>query len=339
MKNNKKHILNILVLVFITILVLYFSLKDDFQTTLNLIINSNKWWVLVGLLLMISYWFFRTISIYSITKKFKKDYSFKKAFKMVITTQFFHAITPFSTGGQPYEMYCMKKEKISMSNVTNITIQNFIVYQIALVFLGIIAFIANLYCNLFPNAVILKKLVLLGFIINTLVIVGLFALTFCKKIHNFIFKFIINLLYKLKIVKDKTQVMNKMQEGLEDFNKGAKKLLTEKKHFFGMILINLMALIILYSIPVIVLFSMGDYHSFTTSTAIVTSAYVMLIGSFVPIPGGSGGLEYGFVQFYGNFVGGSKLNAMMILWRFLTYYLGMIVGAITLSFSGKKDKK
>ena len=68
---------------------------------------------------------------------------------------------------------------------------------------------------------------------------------------------------------------------------------------------------------------------------IVTSAYVMLIGAFVPIPGGTGGLEYGFISFYGNFITGPSLNAIMLLWRFITYYFGMILGAIILGLRKK----
>ena len=63
----------------------------------------------------------------------------------------------------------------------------------------------------------------------------------------------------------------------------------------------------------------------------------MLIGSFVPIPGGSGGLEYGFVAFYGTFISGSLLSAVMLVWRFITYYFGMIIGA--LAFYIKKVKE
>ena len=58
----------------------------------------------------------------------------------------------------------------------------------------------------------------------------------------------------------------------------------------------------------------------------------MLIGSFVPIPGGTGGLEYGFIKFYGFFIFGSTLSAVMIIWRFITYYFGLIVGGIAFNF-------
>ena len=62
----------------------------------------------------------------------------------------------------------------------------------------------------------------------------------------------------------------------------------------------------------------------------------MLIGSFVPIPGGTGGLEYGFTQFFGNFISSSKLMAIMLTWRFVTYYLGLFVGAIAVNIKTKE---
>ena len=70
--------------------------------------------------------------------------------------------------------------------------------------------------------------------------------------------------------------------------------------------------------------------------SIIASAHVMLIGSFIPIPGASGGLEYAFNQFYGVFISGSTLTLVMLMWRSLTYYLGVIVGALLLNIRKKR---
>ena len=82
---------------------------------------------------------------------------------------------------------------------------------------------------------------------------------------------------------------------------------------------------------------MGEFKLVNGFIAIIASAYVMLIGSYVPIPGGTGGLEFGFMMFYGNFITGSKLPALMLMWRFITYYFSMILGAIALNV--KKVKR
>ena len=82
---------------------------------------------------------------------------------------------------------------------------------------------------------------------------------------------------------------------------------------------------------------MGNFTAFTAGVSIVSCAYIMIIGSFVPIPGATGGIEFGFVQFFGNFITGSKLSAMMLVWRFITYYFSLILGAIALNI--KKVRK
>ena len=82
---------------------------------------------------------------------------------------------------------------------------------------------------------------------------------------------------------------------------------------------------------------MGIYD-INLGISIITTAYIMVSGSFIPLPGGTGGLEYSFVSFFGNFITGSKLTALMIIWRFITYYLGMIIGGVMLNI-GKKEKE
>ena len=114
-------------------------------------------------------------------------------------------------------------------------------------------------------------------------------------------------------------------------------LFKDKFSFFIMILLEFFALISLYLVPFALFCGIGIY-SINSLTCILIMAYVMLIGSFVPIPGGTGGLEYGFITFFGMVIKGSSLNAIMLLWRFITYYFGMILGAIILNFKKEKTK-
>ena len=161
--------------------------------------------------------------------------------------------------------------------------------------------------------------------------------SFGKKLNKVLINIGITILTKLHIVKDRQKQLDKWNEKINNFHESASVLLKHKKYFIKTIIYNFIALICLYLIPLIVLFSFGKYHNINVYETIVTSAYVMLIGSFVPIPGGSGGLEYGFVAFYGTFISGSLLSAVMLVWRFITYYFGMIIGAI--AFYIKKVKE
>lgn len=338
MKNNKK-IFNVIILLVATILVLYFMLKDNFEAIIHEIVNINPIFLILSIVLIFGYWFFKTIILFDISKTFKQDYTFKRAFRIQILTHFFNAITPFASGGQPFQLYSLKKDGFNYNDGTNIVMQEFIIYQLSLVTLGIIAIIYNAIFVLFPEVKLLEYLVTLGFIINFFVIVILFVLAYFKKVDQFLVKISINLLIKFHIVKKskKEDTLQKWDEHIERFNIGAHKLTENKARFIKLYLISLIALILLYLIPCILLYGMGDFTSITPINSVIACAYVMLIGSFVPIPGGTGGLEYGFIAFYGNFITGPVLSALMLIWRVITYYFGLILGAILVNIRRKQE--
>ena len=339
MKKNKiKYIFNFLLIAIVLSIVLYFSLKDNYQEIISTILKMNYIWIFVAILALIIYRLCASLGHYYIIKANNGKVSYLKCFQINLMILFFHGITPFAGGGQPMEIYFLHKEGIPVTKATNITLQNFIVYQIALVLLGLISIGANNIFHIFKDASILKQLVTVGFIINTLVIIGLFIIAFGKKINKWIVNHLISLLGKLKIIKNKEKSTEKWNEYINNFHNGAKLLVSNKKEFIKMILYAFLALVCLYITPVVLLYSTGDYTSFNALLSIVSCSYVMLIGSFVPIPGGTGGLEYGFIQFYGNFVTGSTLNVIMILWRFVTYYFGMIVGAVAVNIKEGEHK-
>ncbi|MBR3198585.1 MAG: flippase-like domain-containing protein [Bacilli bacterium] len=333
MKKNKK---NLLIIFILSILVLYLSFKDDFATKVKYLISFDFKWLILAFILIIMYWILKGLVLYYCTQKLKKEYTKKKGIHLMITTQFFHAITPFSTGGQPWQIYKLKKEGLTLGESTNIVIEDFIVYQIALVFLGVVAVISNKLFNILPKNNALGHLVTIGFIINLLVIVGLFIVAFSKKWNKKIIDGLVKILYKLRIIKDKEKLLKKSESFITNFHKSAEILFESKTNFIKIIFLNFIALILLYLIPYALIKGLNiDINPFKV---VVTSAYVMLVGSMVPIPGGTGGLEYSFVSFFGSFIKGSKLSIIMIVWRLITYYFGITVGIITLNINKEAIK-
>lgn len=336
MHKTIKKIESFLLIFIFTVIVLYFSLKDNYEKILHQIVNINPFYLVLAFFLIICYWIFKAIVMRITVRKFKETFTFREALRLVLETNFFHAVTPFASGGQPYEIYSLKRSKLKVTEATNVSIQNFIVYQIALVFLGSVAVLCNAYLHIFPNNRFLRYLVTVGFIANLAVIVILFLISFTKKLNRMLVDFVIKVLNKVKLVKDKEKTIQKFERYLTDFNEGAKILVKDKKSFLFMIFCNFVALLFFYLIPLILLYGIGDTTSMRPYECVIASAYIMMVGSFVPIPGGTGGLEYAFVTFYSTFITGPILNAIMLLWRFITYYFGMIVGAITLNLKRKK---
>lgn len=320
---------NFIVLALITVIIMIFSLKDDFDEILKILTQVNVLWIIVAICLVFTYWGFRAVSIIIFAKKFNNNYQSKDGMKLVIATQFFNAITPFASGGQPFQVYMLRKNKLKMNEAISVVAVNFICYQIALVLIGILAILSNSIFHVFNKVTLLQHLVTLGFSVNVVVTIITLTLVFSKKINKGIAKFCINLLNKIKVIKNKDETIKKINDKLSEFNKSGKILINNKKDYIIGIIYNIISIISLYLVPVAVIFSIGNYTSINAFQAVVCSSYTMMIGSFVPLPGGTGGIEFGFLNFFGQYLTGLILKTLMLLWRFFTYYFGMFIGAIT----------
>lgn len=330
--NNIKK--NAIFLFVVTIIILIVLLKDNFGQIINALSSMDYKFIAIAVLFFFFYIFLKSIANY-ITINNKNKVTLKEAFKHNLIVQFFNGITPFSTGGQPMEIYMLTEHNIKPVEATNISIQNFIFYQIALVLYGILAVGYNYFFGIFPNSPFLRELVLLGFVINTLVAVFLLTILISKKLTKNIGDFFINIFFKIKIIKDKEKIQNKIYNKLDEFHESATLIRKRKGLFATGVFLNFLSLTCLYIIPIFIVFSLHDYTSLNIADTITASAYTLLVSSFVPIPGASGGVEYSFLQFFGNFLGQNVLPAILIVWRFITYYLGMIIGALAFSFEKK----
>ncbi|MFA5696045.1 MAG: lysylphosphatidylglycerol synthase transmembrane domain-containing protein [Bacilli bacterium] len=317
---------NIIFLVIIALFVSFLILKDNFNNIIDLISKMNIWWFLVAIVFIFIYWLIQTLSLKVLADK---KVSFFSLFKSTIICNFFSAITPFATGGQPFQIYFLKKKKISLGEATNLVVFQSLFYQIGLVLIGTVAIIINYFFHIFPSNDLLKKLVIIGYLINVFVIILLIIVSTGKKTSSFLADKIVKFLCKIKIIKNKEKTYEKIHKTLTKFYESSKVLKGNKKDVIKGILYNFIAFIFLYITPYFIALSLG-VHDLSIINTIVAVSYVMLIGAFVPIPGGTGGIEFAFLNFFGYFVIGTSLAAILLLWRFISYYLAIIIGSIVL---------
>ena len=333
----KKFRLNIFIIVIISFVVIFFSLKDNFSDKLNYITNLNPLILIIAFLFMFLNILFQSLSLYNFVKKIKPEYKLKNALFLTTAGLFFNGITPFSSGGQPFQVYLLKKDDVKVSDSTNILLQNFLTYQISLVLIGTIAIIINSAVEIFPPENLLKNAVIIGYIVNLFVLFLIFFFSYAKKFNTNFFNKISNFIFKFKFIKNKEKLKKQFNESIDNFYNGTVNLKNNLKNFIISFLYNTLSLICLYIVPLFVFYAMGELESLNLLESLVASGYTYLIGSFVPIPGGSGGLEYSFIDFFKVFRAGNFLSAAMLIWRFITYYFGMFLGAISLMLYKKEE--
>ena len=335
MKHKKLYMFVIFIL---TIFMLWYLLKDHYIEIWGVIKNANYLYIGIAILMYIIYLFFDVLVYYHITKLYKDGITIWYQMYVGIVGKFFSGITPLASGGQPMQIYELTKKGVSVSNGTNIAIQSYMVFQVSLMILATIAIIINKTIHLFKPVPILAGLTTIGFIINFGILIILLCISFSKNFNRTIVKFFINILSKLKIVKDKEESLKKWNERCDEYYKNAQVLIQHKRVLFKSIMFEIASLVIGYMIPLVLAYALGFGNNIAWYATLSASSYIFIMGCYVPIPGATGGMEYAFTGFFGNFVFGYQLNTFVVIWRFITYYLPVIAGAIFFNINHNRKK-
>ncbi len=326
MKNKK---LNLSLLILALSLVLYFTLKDNFSSIMHELSKVNILIFALAIFVFILSLMIKSVSLQIFIKEHKKNYSFKSAFCLTLIGQFLNGITPFSTGGQPFQVYLLKKDGHRISDSTSAMVKDSIAYQVALLIMGIFSITLNLVLKTIPVNSSLTPLIIIGFLINIMVLLFLFMIIRMRKTTLSIINKLLLILNKIR-KKNTDQLKKRIEKGLDNFYNCYAELRKNKKQFIITVLTNVINLTLLYMIPYIIFKSLNT-NTFDIMRSIMLTSFVMLMGNFVPIPGATGGIEYGFIKFFGIFnTNISVISGAMLLWRFVTYFFGMLMGFIML---------
>ena len=73
---------------------------------------------------------------------------------------------------------------------------------------------------------------------------------------------------------------------------------------------------------------------------LITMGVLLYIGaSYTPLPGASGAQEGGFAVLFKGIFPDARLFVALLIWRFSTYYLNVIVGAVVATVSSIRGIK
>ncbi len=334
MKNLKR---NSIILFVISTIFIYFLVKNNFIETVRLIRSANALWILISFILFYLYVLLEAYVMQMIVVKHKKDYKFFDMFKLTVMAKFFNGITPFASGGQPLQVFELNKAGIKSTIGTMVVIQTFLVFQFTIIVLGIIAVISNILLNLFVFTPLMYWMIVIGFSLNIFVFLLVYTISYNYKTNQNIYKFITKIINKYKFIKNKEAKQLKLKNFFDEYYEGFKDLKTNKMFFIKIVIIEALALIALFIIPQCIFNALRIDHNLTLYVTTVISAYIFIVGSYIPIPGGTGGIEYSFLTFFKGFTTVGALTSSLILWRFVTYYSPVAIGGIVFNFFSKKD--
>ena len=257
----------------------------------------------------------------------KKEYQPKEARKIatrtVLVGKYYDNITPAAVGGQPFQIFYMRKHSwLSHGVSTSIPIFGMISIQIAFIIIAVFCF---LFGGIFKTNTALGVTALFGLLFYAFWPVMVAGVSFFPKATTRFLKFLVKILAKIKIIKRRNEVLEKVEAEAGEYAQSVKTILKTRGLFLKVIAISLVYNILIASIPFFVLTAFGGnvnfFECFAITIAVMSAIY------FIPTPGNSGAAEGTFFVVFSALSSGYVFWAML-LWRFFSYYIYIIMGPI-----------
>lgn len=335
---NKKNLWGILIVLAISAFVLYIDLKSTPFNQLIKAASNINWIFFIGIfvLMLLSYVFEASILATLASRKNEPKRSKWSFFRIPLIQALFNAITPMSTGGQPSQLAAMIQMGIEGGRATSLLLMKFIIYQVVVFFAYILTILTgfHLVATRFSGLAVFIVIGLSIHVGSTLFLLAImFAYNWTKKATNWLMDLLAKFMNPKRIEKWRTATLEK----IDTFYAESQKLKKEKKKLVIASILTVLQLLCFYSIPYVVLLALNVH----TSWYAVTQMNIMIIMfmAIVPIPGASGGAEYSFQTLFSTFISShGALVLGMFLWRFATYFFGMILGIFGWIIRPKKVK-
>lgn len=325
MKRYKDHFYK-LILVLSFILVLYTIFRvDGAQAIANAFKNANKGLLSLSFAVTFFFWCLDAEVIKLLVNSCKVSYRFRDAFRTTIIGQLFSALTPFSFGGQPFQIFSMNEKGVPFGIATSAimcSLNFFMFFRIALSIVLLLIFRNFFFTQIEGFSII----VFLGFLFNILLAVFLLSLVlFPRKMKLGLQRFFHGMA-KIHLIKDEAKTTQKVHREIDAFFDSFRVLFSNGGwNILFAIFLTAIEIVIYYSAPYFIFLSLGDKAPY--AIVLAATCAIQIISAFIPLPGGSGGTEASFYLIMDAIYPNSpNVGAALLLWRLSTYYFPILVG-------------
>lgn len=326
MMDRRKMIGNVLFFIAIFAVTIYYIFHNqDIAEIIAAIKGTNIFYWPFAVLCVILFICSESIIIYymmhSIGQKVKLPHCILYSF----VGFFFSCITPSATGGQPAQIYFMKKDKIPLTISTLILMIVTITYKMVLVMIGAVVLILR------PGKIIgflepVLGLCYLGFFINVIFVGFMLILVFHPSLAKNILVSLVETLGKLHIVRKKERYMAKIEKAMEQYKDVAFYFRTHKIVMCNVLCITIIQRMLIFYVTYL------TYRSFGLSGTnffiiVILQGMISVAVDMLPLPGGMGISEKMFLSIFTPVFGSMTLPAMIVS-RGLSFYTELILSAI-----------
>jgi len=256
--------------------------------------------------------------------------SYLLCFQNTVLGLYTSAITPFSAGGQPFQIYHLVKNNIPIERSSMAIGVKFITSLTLMITSSFVLILFRGKRLISDNGS--AFLIYTGLTLTSAIYVFFILLIFSKSFTYKIFtsKFLTKFISRLT-KKDTELVFKKTVDSLFNYFELLKNLwMSSKPLLIINMLLTALEILLTMTVPYILMLSFGfqkiNYLEFLAAMLAMT-----MVVYFLPTPGSSGGIEGAFYMMFKNISSRDIVVATVITWRLITYYAVIIAGSLLLS--------
>lgn len=323
---KKKAVLNLVFLTAVFSLTMYMVLKGkDIGDILYHIREADNGYLILACICVVLFILGESVIIYymmrSLGAKVKKLHCALYSF----VGFFFSCITPSATGGQPMQIYYMKKDKLPVPVTTLVLMIITITYKAVLVIIGLAIW-------LFGGDFIVRYLgelswvFYLGLALNVLCVALMLVLVFAPGLAKWMMVKGNAFLEHFRILKPKNSRLKKLEASMDQYHETAAFWAKHKGIILNVLLITMVQRILLFTVTYWVYRALG-FHTYDIFTITVLQAVISVSVDMLPLPGGMGISETLYMAIFVP-VFGELLVPSMLLSRGIAYYGQLLLSAV-----------
>lgn len=283
-------------------------------------------WIAAAIFSMLLFWFFDGLVVYYAAASILRIKLFIQSMRISILGKYYNAVTPFASGGQPSQLYFLVRGGVPAGQASSILIVKFCVYQLIISLFSLLAF-AFMGSFISEYSALLFWAAVVGLAINA----GGFLLTLALATRESLLKkiadWVLIALHKIRLVKEPDKIRDNIFSHVKDFHDSFIIIRENPKTMAVLGLLMVIEITFLISIPYFIYRACGLNTAGWFEIAMVF-LFLYLAVSFFPTPGATGASEGGYYLLFNLFFPQQFLFLSMLLWRVVTYYMTIVVGAV-----------
>ena len=308
------------------------DMDEDGPQSIGAVIRGASWqFALVALAVFIVIltcnWFKYVVVMKTTTGKCRLGTSLKAQ----LLGRFYDNVTPFAVGGQPMQIYYLHKKGISGGTSSAIVLIKYFTDMfcgcfISLIFMACNTAVLNGIDETYK--IIIMVCGWIGVAANLFMPIMIILFVIFPKFSRKLATFVINIGYKLKIVKDKEKKLQNALKVVEDFRAAVKIMSKTPLNFFALIMLCVTESLFRYSLPFWIMKMYKPDISFEHLIPVMAlNIYASQAVALIPTPGNSGAIEFSSLSAFTAVLStGPVLSWSVFTWRLCMYYFYIVVG-------------